>query len=151
MTAMLNRTLSEIYVRDLKRLRSEIEQYPSDETLWKTGPNIPNSGGNITLHLIGNLNHFIGAILSESGYVRDRDAEFSTLGLSRAKLLTDIDSTVEVVSRTLADIKEEDLSKEFPVQVFERANSTEWMLIHLLSHFNYHLGQINYHRRLLSQ
>ena len=151
MTAMLNHSLSEIYMRDVKKLRSEIEQYPSDEALWKTGTNIPNSGGNLTLHLIGNLNHFIGAILGGSGYVRYRDAEFSTSGLSRAKLLTDIDSTIEVISRVLSGITPEDLSKEFPIQVFDRPDSTEWMLLHLLSHFNYHLGQINYHRRLLSE
>lgn len=140
--------LSDIYERDFNKLRTEIEQYPNEADLWKTSDGITNSAGNLCLHLTGNLKHFIGAVLGNSGYIRNRDAEFSDKGVSRAHLLADIDTVHEVVASTLAKLTDEDLAATYPVEVFGHPMTTEYFITHLATHFNYHLGQINYHRRL---
>lgn len=148
---MLNETLRELYDRDLKKLRLEIEQYKREENLWKSGGDIPNSGGNLALHLVGNLRHFIGAVLGGSGYVRERDLEFSNKNTPRAELLKMIDETMDDVAAGLDKLMPEQLEQVYPIVVF--ADRTEpmttlWFLVHLATHLNYHLGQINYHRRL---
>ena len=142
--------LSRCYIRDLEKLRSEIEQYPNDDALWIKAGAIPNSGGNLALHIIGNLNHFIGAVLGNSGYVRDRDREFSDSGISRESIIADVNSLIAVVRETLAHIEPETLSETFPINIFGEPETKEYILIHLLTHLNYHLGQIDYHRRLIN-
>jgi uncharacterized damage-inducible protein DinB len=146
---MINETLIQIYTRDLDKLKSEVSQYGSDDQLWKVSGDITNSGGNLTLHLIGNLKHFIGGVLGGSGYTRDRDAEFTSKNVSRNDLLTAIDETAEVVTSTLAKLTPEDHAAVYPIEVFGRPMTTEYFLVHLSTHLSYHLGQINYHRRLL--
>lgn len=146
---MLSETLARLYDRDLDRLKAEIEQYPTDADLWKTDGEIANSAGNLSLHLIGNLKHFIGAVLGNTGYVRDRDAEFSTAGVSKKTLLEDIESTASVIISTLEKLTDEDFAQTYPLEVFGEPMTTEFFLVHLTTHLNYHLGQINYHRRLL--
>lgn len=147
---MITETLLTIYRRDLEKLKTEVEQYSSDEHLWLVHGEIANSGGNLALHLIGNLKHFIGATLGDSGYVRDRDSEFSSAGVSRAELISSIEETSEVVSATLANLATEDLAATYPIEVFGEPMTTEYFLVHLATHLSYHLGQINYHRRLLA-
>ena len=147
---MLNEILIELYERDLTKLKAEIEHFSGEADLWKTSDGISNSAGNLCLHLTGNLNHFIGAVLGGSGYIRDRDAEFADKGVSRDALLSTIDSTIAVVRETLGKLTDEDLSKTYPIEVFGHPMTTGYFLTHLTTHFNYHLGQINYHRRLLT-
>ena len=60
-----------------------------------------------------------------------------------------VEDTIEVVNYSLGQMDEIDLQKEYPLLVFEEKTSTEFFLIHLTTHLGYHLGQINYHRRLL--
>lgn len=146
---MLTDTLIKLYERDLGRLSTEIEQYSNEADLWKTSGDITNSAGNLTLHLIGNLKHFIGAVLGNSGYIRNRDTEFSDSGVSKDKLLADIAETASVVKATLEKLAGDDLSKNYPTEVFGEPMTTEFFLVHLTTHLNYHLGQINYHRRIL--
>ncbi|HKX84088.1 MAG TPA: DinB family protein [Pyrinomonadaceae bacterium] len=147
---MLTKVLSELYQRDLNKLKTEIEQYSDESDLWKTHDGIANSAGNLCQHLTGNLQHFIGAVLGNSGYVRDRDAEFANKDISRERLNRDIDDTLSVVTSTLGNITDEDLAKNYPIEVFGHPMTTEYFLTHLATHFNYHLGQINYHRRMSS-
>lgn len=148
---MLQTILSELYERDLNKLKAEIEQYSAEADLWKKAGTIPNSAGNLCLHLCGNLRHFIGAVLGESGYVRDRDLEFANEGVSRATLFGEIDATIADVVGTLAKISEETLAADYPIDVFGKgAFRTDWFLVHLATHFNYHLGQLDYHRRLVA-
>ncbi len=145
---MITEILSQLYQRDLEKLKIEIGQYTSDEQLWSVSDGITNSGGNLALHLIGNLKHFIGAVLGKSGYVRDRDAEFASKNISKDDLLTAIDETSEAVTSTLPKLTPEDLTAVYPIEVFGHPMTTEAFVIHLSTHLNYHLGQINYHRRL---
>ncbi len=148
---MLQTILSELYARDLNKLRTEIEQYSNEADLWKKSGSIPNSAGNLCQHLCGNLRHFIGAVLGNSGYVRDRDSEFTRDNVSRAALIGEIDATLADVKRTLNGLSDEVLASDYPIDVFGKgAFKTDWFLVHLATHFNYHLGQLDYHRRLLA-
>lgn len=144
---MLIKILIEFFDRDLNKLHEEINLYDDEEKLWKISGSIKISGGNLALHLIGNLNHFIGAILGGTGYVRNRDAEFSLKDIPRNKLLNEIEETRKMINFVLSDLKEDDLNKNFPVEFLNKTVTTGWLLFHLTTHFNYHLGQINYHRR----
>ncbi len=148
---MLAKILIELYERDLNKLRDEIEQFSEEADLWKTNDGITNSAGNLCQHLTGNLQHFFGAVLGDSSYVRDRDAEFAAKGTTRADLLADIDAAEASVKNTLAKLTDEDLSKNYPIEVYGHPMTTAYFLTHLATHFNYHLGQINYHRRLLAK
>ena len=148
---MLNAILSELYERDLNKLREEIEQFTDEADLWTTSGGITNSAGNLCQHLTGNLRHFLGAVLGGSGYVRDRDAEFAAKGTTKADLLADIDAAAASVKDTLAKLTDDDFAKTYPIEVFGHPMTTGYFLVHLATHFNYHLGQINYHRRLLAK
>jgi uncharacterized damage-inducible protein DinB len=147
---MLADTLIKLYERDLGKLRSEIEGYANEADLWKKSGDIPNSAGNLALHLTGNLKHFIGAILGDSGYVRDRPAEFDSTNVSREQILADIDETLSILKTAINKLTDDDFAKTYPIEVFGEPMSTGYFLVHLTTHFNYHLGQIDYHRRLLA-
>lgn len=148
---MLQATLIEIYERDLNRLNEEINLYAQEENLWEIKAGISNSAGNLCLHLLGNLNHFIGATLGHTGYVRHRDDEFNLKNIPRQDLVTNIGNCSLVVKETLSKLTAEDFEKDFPLQLNGRTLSTTHMLVHLAAHLSYHLGQINYHRRLIDQ
>jgi uncharacterized damage-inducible protein DinB len=146
---MITDALTELFERDLQRLKTEIELYRIEENLWLVKDGIGNSAGNLCLHLIGNLSHFIGAMLGNTGYIRHREDEFSLKNIPRQDLVTNIENCRLIVRNTLAKLTVADLEKEFPQQVFDKSITTEMMLMHLTTHLTYHLGQINYHRRLL--
>ena len=142
-------TLKELYHRDLRRLKSEIELYKNEERIWIVENKIANSAGNLCLHLIGNLNTYIGSVYGNTGYTRNRDLEFSQKNVSKTELIDKIEKTISVIDLSMGNLREEDLKSEYPILVFEEKTSVEYFLIHLATHLNYHLGQINYHRRLL--
>ncbi len=146
---MIQKVLLEIFERDLNKLRIETNLYEDENKLWITDKNIKNSGGNLCLHIIGNLNQFIGGVLGNSGYVRNRDAEFTDKGFPKKELLKMIDETQTVVANTIESLSEDDLEKIYPVEVFNGQMTTGFFLVHLTTHLNYHLGQINYHRRII--
>ncbi|TGE29961.1 DUF1572 family protein [Hymenobacter metallicola] len=146
---MLLDTLRLLFARDLKRLRQEIELYQDEQKIWQVERGIANSAGNLCLHLLGNLNTYIGAILGGTGYVRNRELEFSRKHVPRPDLLAQLDATLLVVDQVLSRVPPETLAAEYPLLVLETTTSTEYFLTHLATHLTYHLGQINYHRRLL--
>jgi hypothetical protein len=146
---MLLTSLIPLYDRDLKALRMEIESYSDEASIWKIAPGINNSGGNVFLHLMGNLNTFFGAVYANTGYVRDRPLEFSTTGLSRDTLLEVLDEIHPIVLRVLSEFPESELGSNYPIKILEEEKSVAYIFIHLETHLAYHLGQINYHRRLL--
>jgi uncharacterized damage-inducible protein DinB len=146
---MLTETLIKLFTRDLKALKHEVGLYKDEKMLWFVTKNISNSTGNLCLHLVGNLNHFIGATLGDSGYVRQRELEFSLKDIPKAELIQRINDTIDVVEKTLSKLTEADLQKEYKHRVFEDTMTTAYFLVHLSMHLAYHLGQINYHRRLL--
>ncbi len=146
---MITKTLTQLFLRDLNALQDEVKLYTNEKQLWVIADGISNSAGNLALHLIGNLNHFIGEGLGNTGYIRQRDLEFSQKNIPRKILLQDIDNTKQMVETVLASLTEDNLQSEYKRRWFEDYMTTEYFLVHLSMHLAYHLGQINYHRRLL--
>jgi len=146
---MVIETLQKIFKRDLEKLKQEIASYRNESNLWKVDKSIANSSGNLCLHLVGNLNAYIGAEIGKTGYVRNRDLEFSLKNIPQAQLVKMIEDTIVVVEDGLSKLNENDLEREYPLLVLKEKTSTGYFLIHLTVHLGYHLGQVNYHRRLL--
>ena len=141
----------EFFERDLTALEKEITSYHDEKNLWIVSKHIKNSAGNLCLHIIGNLNHFIGAILGKTGYIRDRDKEFSTQDVSRTELINLLEKTKHLVTATLTRLSAEQYNSLYPIEFLGKHLMTDHMLLQLITHLNYHLGQINYHRRLLDK
>lgn len=148
---MFKATLIEMVERELLKLREEINLYPDEQTIWAVRGNIANSAGNLCLHLLGNLNHFVGTILGKTGYIRDRDAEFSLKNVPRNELINSIDETIPMLKNVLGKLSAEDLAGNYPAEKHGQIVTMTYMLLHLITHLNYHLGQVNYHRRLVVQ
>ena len=147
---MIPQTLAQLFERDLKRLKKEIEQYTDESAMWSIVDGISNSGGNLCLHLIGNLNAFIGVPLANSDYQRDRPFEFAGKDVPKEKLLADIDATIEMINQSVGVLTDSQLSEDYPNQIWGKPTKTDFTLLQLYGHFNYHLGQINYHRRIVT-
>ncbi|MGH2646020.1 MAG: DinB family protein [Ginsengibacter sp.] len=143
-------TLTALFERDLNKLIEEINLYKNEEDLWRIKEGISNSAGNLALHVAGGLKHFIGAILGNTAYVRQRDKEFSQKNIPREQIIEDLKKTIEIIENSLSILTEEDIEKDFPVYFNIENPSTSYVLLYLLTHVSYHLGQVNYHRRLLS-
>lgn len=139
-----------LFERDLKKLEAEITQYMDGNSLWTVSGNISNPPGNLCLHLCGNLQYYIGAVLGNTGYVRNRPNEFAARDIEKANLLKEITKTREAVLQTLERLSNEDLEKTYPEEVLGYPMTTLFFLTHLFGHLGYHLGQINYHRRILA-
>lgn len=139
----------EIFERDINKLKEELSLYKNEKDLWVVKGDVKNSAGTLTLHLIGNLNHFIGAVLGNTGYVREREKEFSDRNIPLEKMFHDLDEVLRIVKNTLSKLSDADLQKDFLVELIGKRKIVQELLI-LASHFNYHLGQINYHRRILT-
>lgn len=142
-------SLKSIFRRDLEKLRLEIESYKDEKSIWHIDRDIANSAGNLCMHLIGNLNTYIGAEFGKTDYVRNRPLEFSIKDVPRQELIQKINDTIAVVEKSLDKIKPDQLDAEYPQPVFGYKMTTGYFLIHLAAHLSYHLGQVNYHRRLL--
>lgn len=142
-------SLKAIYEIDLKRLKDEMLLYKDESDLWKKVDGVSNSGGHLALHICGNLQHFFGAVIAHNGYVRDREFEFKAQGVSLDHLLTEIENAKKTVDATLELLDDNQLSDNFPIEVFGFPMTNNHFLIRLIGHLNYHLGQINYHRRLV--
>ena len=138
-----------LIVRDLNKLKDELMSYENEEDLWRTNGLITNPGGTLALHLVGNLNHFIGATLGDTGYVRDRNAEFADKNVRRDKLLRAIDDVRDTVASVLSEVDDEKLKTTYPLDTFGEGLTVQEALLNLCVHLSYHLGQVNYHRRLI--
>ena len=147
---MIVETYRKVIVRDLRALAEELRAYEDEAAIWLAPPGVPNSPGTLALHLAGNLRAFIGAELGETGYVRDRDHEFAARDVAREELLEGIEEAVAAVEKGLATISDQDLERDYPVSFKGETVSAGLFLTHLVAHLAYHLGQIDYHRRLLT-
>lgn len=145
---MIAQLLLPWYVRELNKLKEELLLYKNESELWLIKGDIKNSPGTLALHLIGNLKHFIGAQLGSTGYIRLREKEFSDRNVPREKMIREIDETITIVQKVLPSITDEQFESEYPIPFLEQKRSVGELLFILYGHLNYHLGQINYHRRL---
>jgi uncharacterized damage-inducible protein DinB len=136
--------------RDLEGLAREVEMFPDDEILWKTARGVTNSAGNLARHVCGNLEHFVGAVLGGSGYVRQREAEFGVGSGTRAETAVELRETKAMVSRVLPTLSEEILAADFPDPPGGVPVSCRRFLLHLCTHLAFHLGQAGYLRRVVT-
>ena len=148
---MITPVLIQIFERDLNNVSQELSLYTHDASIWELKDGFPVTGGNLCLHIAGNLQHFIGTVLGDTGYVRNKNAEFSAKNISRQKLIDLINETKTVVKDTLEQVTKKELEKPYPQQVLDEPVTTEFFLLHLVTHLNYHFGQINFHRKLVTQ
>lgn len=145
---MYMNVFEELYTRELASLKKEVEAYHSEEQLWLVKAGITNSAGTLVLHLVGNLKHYIGAILGKSSYVRKREEEFSTRGISKSELLLKIEDVTQEVRGVLAKMSSTQLEQDYPILIKDKQCKIDFVLVDLLAHLSYHIGQISYHRRL---
>ena len=143
---MLNGVLTNFYERDIRKLIEEVNLFKNEENLWRTQGSVKNSSGNLVLHIIGGTNHLIGATLAHTGYVRDRSLEFAKKGVARKDLVDQLEKLIPLVSKTLSAI---DIEAEYPMIFDDATRSNSYVLTQLVLHLNYHLGQVNYLRRIL--
>jgi len=137
------------YQRDIQRVIDEIALFKDEANIWKICGSTKNSAGNLALHLIGGLNYLIGTNILHTGYVRNRDAEFTTKGIEKEQLMEQLKELNSMIGKAISSLTEEKLDSSFPI-FFDKENATvNYVLIQLLLHLNYHLGQINYLRRIL--
>lgn len=142
-------SLLQLFQRDIQKLYTEIELYQNESKIWEVLDDTSNSGGNLALHLTGNLNAYVGKNLGNIGYIRNREAEFSDKNISKETLLKSIEEVMKIVSNVLENLTDEQMKAVYPENVLGYEMTTEYFLIHLHGHLQYHTGQINYHRRVL--
>jgi len=142
--------LRTIFLRDLEALKRELLAYPDEAQIWAAPPGVPNAAGTLALHLAGNLHHYLGAVLGGSGYVRDREEEFGARGVSRDEILARVDAAARAVDATLTSLSPARLEETFPAEFPHGRVNTGRFLLHLATHLAYHLGQVDYHRRMVT-
>jgi uncharacterized damage-inducible protein DinB len=138
-----------LFQRDIQKLHKEIELYKDESKIWEILDGTSNSGGNLALHLVGNLNTYFGKNLGNTGYIRNREAEFGDKNIPKENLLKAILDVKDVVSNVFQNLTDEQMKGIYPEEVLGYEMTTEYFLIHLHGHLTYHTGQINYHRRLI--
>ncbi|MDQ6717495.1 MAG: DinB family protein [Gemmatimonadota bacterium] len=147
---LLQRSAGFVLLREIESVRSSIEAYPSDESLWAPVPGITNTGGTLALHIAGNLRHFLGNFLGGVPFTRDREAEFSNRSATRADLVALIEETRKAIAASIPKLSNVVLARPFPLQIVGRTVGTADFVVHLASHLAYHLGQMDYHRRIVT-
>jgi hypothetical protein len=143
---MLNIVLANFYERDIRKLMEEVSLFKEEKNLWETRGSVKNSSGNLALHIIGGMNYLIGTKLANTGYVRNRDLEFSSKGVDRKDMLAQLEQLIPLITKTLNAIN---LEGEYPIEFDGGIRSNNYVLLQLSLHLNYHLGQVNYLRRIL--
>ena len=146
---MLNNDLANFYERDIRKLIEEVNLFRNEEDLWRTRGSLKNSSGNLVLHIIGGLNHLIGATLAQTGYIRNRDQEFIIKDVERKYLVAQLEELIAMINKTLSAITEDRMDSDYPIFFDKPKASISYVLVQLLLHLNYHLGQVNYLRRVL--
>jgi hypothetical protein len=146
---MMKEALLFLYKRDLLQLRKEVEAFKDESNLWRLEGEIKNTAGNLALHLAGNLQHFIGHVLGGSDYQRDREYELTAKNVSRDDLIKEIDAAIATLENVVPKLDESAFNQPYPIKIALGDFTIFQMLVHLQGHLNYHLGQVNYLRRIL--
>jgi uncharacterized damage-inducible protein DinB len=151
MTVDLTALARAALIEELEGLRDAVRQLAeplSEAQLWAKPVEPGNSVGHLILHLTGNLNHFVGAKLGGTGYVRDREREFTEERRpAKAELLAGLDAAVATFRRVVGALTAEQLAAPHPE---ERFGVVLKALLHLVAHFALHRGQMSYIMRLVS-
>jgi len=148
MNGMLGTELAALFARDIERLIQELRAFPDTASLWKTAPGVTNSAGTLALHLEGNLREYIGRQLGQVAYTRQRPLEFSARDVEQSELIARLDAVQEMIPRLIQGLSPSQLEARYPEAIQGASMSTRQFVIHLLAHLSYHLGQIDYLRRM---
>jgi hypothetical protein len=147
----IQQSMAALLQRELLGFEREVNLFPDDEMLWRTLPGVPNPAGNLALHVAGNLQHFVGAVLGGTAYVRDEDGEFSRKSGSRTEIVVELQKAALAVRTVLPNLTDDVLARDFPAAVIpNRRIQTLRFLLHLCAHASFHLGQAGYVRRGLT-
>ena len=146
----LGRNLSILLERELATFQRELDLFPDDATIWKTAHGMGNPAGNLALHVAGNLQHFVGAVLGGSGYARHRELEFSRRSGTRSEVAAELEAAAAVVRQVLPGLSEERLAAIYPEKLNGLSLRTDRFLMHLCVHAGYHLGQAASVRRVVT-
>lgn len=142
--------LAGIIERELNGLKDQLNAYENEADMWELPDGISNSAGNLAMHLVGNLRHFIGVQLGGSNYVRNRKHEFTGRHVPRADILGSIDEAIAEVPHVIRKLDDAMLETEYPLELAGVRFNCGDFILHLLSHLAYHLGQVDYHRRIVT-
>ena len=140
--------LAELYRRDILKLKEEIENLKDEGSLWRKADGVNNPAGSLALHITGGLNWLVGTLLANTGYVRERDKEFSARDVPKEQLISGLDDLAAMVYRVLSGLSEEEFESDYPLD-FLGNKSVHFYMVNFYGHLNYHLGQVNYLRRIL--
>lgn len=142
--------IARVLMRDLDSLSDQLNAYTDEADIWRPIPGIANTAGTLALHLAGNIQHFVGAQLGETGYVRDRDAEFGRRDVPRRELLEQVAAARKAVEKASSRLDAGALDSPYPIELAGTRAATGLFLVHLIAHLAYHLGQLDYHRRFVT-
>lgn len=146
----LAQELSELFARDITRVIQELRAFPDTPSIWKIVPGVTNAAGTLALHLEGNLREYIGRQIGEIAYVRQRPLEFSSRGVERDELIARLEAVRDQIPPVIAALSDAQLASSYPEKFNDTAMTTRQILVHLEAHLNYHHGQINYLRRIVT-
>jgi hypothetical protein len=141
--------LASLFARDLARVARQLDAI-DDAHLWQVVPGVTNSAGNLLLHLSGNLREYIGRQIGGVPYQRDRPREFAANQVPRAEISGALAELVELIPAVIGRVEESRWDQMFPENVLGAPLTNRQFVIHLFGHLSYHLGQIDYIRRMLS-
>jgi hypothetical protein len=142
--------LAALYTRDLTRLIQELQAFPDTASVWKTAPGVSNAAGTLALHLEGGLRHFIGFRIGKIEYKRDRPLEFSARGVELKELIARLEAVKASIPTVIAALTDAELDAIDPSNGTDKPMTTRQWLVHLYGHLGYHLGQVDYLRRVVT-
>jgi hypothetical protein len=132
--------------RNFARRVHALSETLSEEQFWTKPYPYGNSFGNLILHITGNLNYYIGAQIADTGYVREREREFTENALaSKEEILRRLDETVEMVVATLETQTAESWSNEYQaINASDSVKDRFSIFLGCAAHFHHHVGQMIY-------
>ncbi len=144
LTSLVTSTLAEYYEEVRERLDERVVPL-STEQLWRKPYPYGNSIGHLLLHLTGNLNHYIGARIAGTGYVRNRPLEFTDPSKSpKEVVLANFDRTIDMVVTTIRRQSADDLAAPYSDPTEARSRTRFELFVRMAAHAYHHVGQIIY-------
>src|SRR5262245_1495414 len=147
---VIKKDIEKLLVRELEGFRRELDLFPDDDAIWRVAPGVANSAANLALHVAGGLQYLVGTVLGHTGYVRNRDAEFSRRSGTRSEVGAEIDRAIAVVRSVVPRVSGRELDVDYPETLGGVTFSTRIFLLHLCAHAAFHLGQAGYVRRIVT-
>jgi uncharacterized damage-inducible protein DinB len=117
----------------------------SEEQFWRNPYSYGNSVGHLVLHLTGNLSYYLGSRIAGTGYVRNRDLEFTeSRRPAKAEVLRSFDATLALVIATIERQTETDWTLPYSAEREPEAQDRFAAFLRSVTHLHHHIGQIIY-------